>query len=210
MSAVAASAAGLAAFARAIPAHSAAMRDGRRRAGLRVGVAMFLMLAVLAFAGQAGAAGIPAAYAPIVIQPSGLPERAEFDLTDAARRAKAENKRLYVYLGAHDCSYCRRYEAFLQENAAELVPEFARHGFIVVDLRSALSYTSKSLFIRVGEKSLSYLDFQRSIGDARTRMLVYPNVWVLDANLKPLMQMPTGAGTFQTVPEQLEILRLEE
>ena len=27
---------------------------------------------------------------------------------------------------------------------------------------------------------------------------------------KPLMQMPAGTGTFETVPEQLEILRLEQ
>ena len=28
--------------------------------------------------------------------------------------------------------------------------------------------------------------------------------------LTPLMQMPAGTGTFQTVPEQLELLRLEQ
>ena len=39
-------------------------------------------------------------------------------------------------------------------------------------------------------------------------MLVYPSVWLLDAQLKPLMQMPAGTGTFQTVEEQLEILQL--
>ena len=49
------------------------------------------------------------------------------------------------------------------------------------------------------------------IGDQRARLLVYPSVWLLDAHSGlPLMQMPAGAGTFQTVPEQLEILRLEE
>ncbi len=64
--------------------------------------------------------------------------------------------------------------------------------------------------IRVGRSSLPYLDFQRSIGDARTRQIVYPSVWLLDGQLKPLMQMPAGTGTFQTVPEQLEILRLEQ
>ena len=53
-------------------------------------------------------------------------------------------------------------------------------------------------------------EFQRSIGDERARQLVYPSVWLLDANAKPLMQMPAGTGTFETVPEQLEILRLEQ
>ena len=153
-------------------------------------------------------AGIPQAYQPVVIEPLGLPDRAEFDLSEVAARAQRENKRLYVYLGANDCPYCRRYEAFLSKNAGELVPHFS--PYIVVDLRSALSTQARSLFIRVGRSSLAYADFQRSIGDERARMLVYPSVWLFDAKLKPLMQMPAGTGTFQTVPEQLEILRLEQ
>ncbi len=157
----------------------------------------------------AGAAGIPAPYAPIVIQPAGLPARHEFDLSAALARARRENKRLYVYLGASDCPYCRKYETFLEQNAAALVPQFAAQ-YIVVDLRSALSVTANQLFIRVGERSLPYADFQRAIGDERARMLVYPSVWLLDPDAKPLMQMPAGTGTFQTVPEQLEILRLEQ
>ena len=82
------------------------------------------------------AAGIPAPYSPIVIQPAGTPARYEFDLSAALARARRENKRLYVYLGASDCPYCRRYEAFLDKNASELVPHFAAK-YIVVDLRSA-------------------------------------------------------------------------
>jgi hypothetical protein len=66
------------------------------------------------------------------------------------------------------------------------------------------------LFIRVGDRVLSYADFQRAIGDERARMLVYPSVWLFDKDATPLMQMPAGTGTFQTVPEQLEILRLEQ
>jgi len=164
------------------------------------------VLACGAFA--AAAEGLPAAYAPMVVQPSTTSGRAEFDLSAAVARAQREHKRLYVYLGASDCPYCRKYEAFLERNAAELVPHFA--SWLVVDLRSALQVQARSLYIRVGGSSLPYADFQRSIGDERARMLVYPSVWLLDGDLKPLMQMPAGTGTFQTVPEQLEILRLEQ
>jgi len=162
--------------------------------------------ALLLTSEAAQAVGIPPAYAPLVIEPAGGPERAEFDLGPALARAKRENKRLYVYLGASDCPYCRRYENFLNKNAGELVPHF--RPWIVVDLRSALSTTSTQLHIRVGDKSLAYTEFQRSIGDERTRMLVYPSVWLFDPQLKPLMQMPAGTGTFETVDEQLEILNL--
>lgn len=168
-------------------------------------LAVWLALAPAA----AASAGVPAPYSPIVIQPGGTPARHEFDLSAALARARRENKRLYVYLGAHNCPFCRRYEAFLEQNAAELVPHFAAQ-YIVVDLRSSLSVTADQLFFRIGERSLSYADFLRSIGDERARMLVYPSVWLLDAEAKPLMQMPAGTGTFQTVPEQLEILRLEQ
>lgn len=168
-----------------------------------------LTLGLAALASGAAAAGIPAPYAALVIQPSGMPARHEFDLSAAFARARRENKRLYVYLGASDCPYCRKYEAFLDQNAQELAPQF-RPQYIVVDLRSALSVTANLLYIRIGDRSLAYADFQRSIGDERARMLVYPSVWLLDADAKPLMQMPAGTGTFQTVPEQLEILRLEQ
>ena len=156
------------------------------------------------------AAGIPPAYSPVVIEPTGAPAQAEFDLTAVQARAKRENKQLYVYLGASDCPYCRKYEAFLDKNAAELVPQFDKHKYIVVDLRSSLSMQANKVLIRIGASSLPYAEFQHSIGDQRARLLVYPSVWLFDAQLKPLMQMPAGTGTFQTVPEQLEILRLEQ
>jgi thiol-disulfide isomerase/thioredoxin len=156
--------------------------------------------------GAVRATGVPPAYAPIVVLPSGLPERYEFDLSAALARARREHKRLYVYLGASDCPYCRRYEAFLSANADVLRPHFA--PYLVVDLRSALSVTAERLYLRVGGTSRPYKEFQRHLGDERERLLVYPSVWLLDADAKPLMQMPAGTGTFETVPEQIEILRL--
>ena len=168
-----------------------------------------LVLAAASAAFSAVAAGLPAPYAATVVQPAGVPERYEFDLTAALQRAQAQNKRLYVYLGADDCPFCRKYEAFLAANAAALAPHFAK-DYLVVDLRSKLSVTADKLHFRVGEKSLPYAEFMRSIGDERARLLVYPSVWLFDGKGKPLMQMPAGTGTFETVPEQLEILRLQQ
>ena len=157
---------------------------------------------------SAAIAGIPAAYAPIVVLPVGTPERYEFDLTGALRRAQRERKRLYVYLGADNCPFCRKYEAFLQSHATGLTAHFAK-DYLVVDLRSTLAAQASRLYIRKGDVTLPYADFQRSINDERARVLVYPSVWLLDAAARPLMQMPAGTGTFETVQEQLEILRLE-
>lgn len=166
-----------------------------------------LGLGLLAASATAVAAGLPPAYGAVVLPPRGGPERTEFDLTAVRDRARQENKRLYVYLGASDCRYCRQYEAFLEKNARELVPRFAAK-YIVVDLRSSLSVPASHLYFRVGGSVWPYGEFQRSIGDERSRLLVYPTVWLFDADLRPLMQMPSGAGTFQTVQEQIEVLDL--
>jgi thiol-disulfide isomerase/thioredoxin len=176
-----------------------------QRLSSRLGAALIAGMLVL-IGSAAHAVGIPPAYTPMVIEPQVVAGRSEFDLGPALARAKREDKRLYVYLGASDCPFCRRYEAFLRKNSEELAPLFK--PWIVVDLRSSLSTTADKLFIRAGGNALAYADFQRSIGDQRARMLVYPSVWLLDAQFKPLMQMPAGTGTFETVDEQIEILNL--
>ena len=168
-----------------------------------------LFATLLVAATQAAAAGFPPAYKPSVIQPQGVPDAYEFDLTAALQRARAENKRLYVYLGANDCAFCRKYEAFLDANATALTPHFAK-DYLVYDLRSTLKAQGDRLRFRVGNQSWPYKEFMATLGDERARQLVYPSVWLLGGDGKPLMQMPAGTGTFETVPEQLEILRLEQ
>lgn len=163
--------------------------------------------AVAAGASQAARAALPPVYAPIVVEPTGGPDRGEFDLDAALQRARAENKSLYVYLGARDCPFCRRYEAFLAQNAQALLPHFNAR-YLVVDLRSALLLQAPRLYFRVGGRSLNYTELMREMGDERSRQLVYPSVWLLDGQARPLMQMPAGTGTFETVDEQIEILRL--
>ncbi len=181
----------------------------RRRRGLRRRTVLGWGGALLVASGAAQA-GMPADYAPIVVQPTPADAgRVEFDLRPALAQARKAGKRLYVYMGASDCKYCRRYEAFLASNAGELKAHFAK-DWLVADLRSQLGNSAEKLLLRTGDRALPYADFQRSIGDERARLLVYPTVWVLDNQGKPLMQMPAGAGTFETVPEQLEILRLEQ
>lgn len=168
--------------------------------------ALLLAFALLLPAWSA-AVGLPPAYGAVVIQPTGGPDKAEFDLNPVAERARREGKRLYVYLGADDCRFCRRYEAFLDKHAAELLPHF-RRDYVIADLRSSLKVLARSVYIKLGATSRNYTEFQQAIGDERARLLVYPNIWILDADGKPLMQMPSGAGTFESVPEQLEILQL--
>ena len=170
--------------------------------------AALALVAAVSFAAQAA---FPDAYAPVAVQPQiSASGQHEFDLRPAQQRARRDGKALYVYLGASDCAYCRKYEQFLSASTRELVPRFAPK-YLVVDLRSQLSVTANQLILRTEALRLPYADFQRAIGDQRARLLVYPSVWLLDAATgKPLMQMPAGTGTFQTVAEQIEILELVE
>ena len=194
------------------PAATGHRGRGPARPGARAIVqAALLLLAMVGLPGMSASAwaAVPAAYEALVVQPQAIEGRQEFDLRPAQARARQTGKSLYVYLGASDCPYCRKYEAFLAQNARELLPHF-NEKYLLVDLRSALSITAPLLVLRTDNLRLPYADFQRAIGDQRARLLVYPSVWVMDAQAKPLMQMPAGTGTFQTVAEQLEILRLEE
>lgn len=164
---------------------------------------------LLALAAATAHADLPGRYAPTRLQPATSAQRVEFDLTAMLQRAAREKKRVYLYLGAVDCPFCRRYEAFLEKNADALAPHFAK-DWIVYDLRSSLSVRQERLHFRIGDRSYSYVEWMRALGDERERQLVYPSVWLLDPAGKPLMQMPAGTGTFETVDEQLEILRLEQ
>ena len=165
-----------------------------------------LGLAALALPAQA--AGFPAAYEPLVLRPSGLPERAEFDLSAALERARREHKRLYVYLGADDCRYCRRYEAFLEHTRVSWRRTSRPTGWWWICAPRCRCAPTRCSCASTGGAVRSPSS-SRDIGDERGNVLVYPNVWVLDGRARPLMQMPMGTGTFQTVPEQLEILRLD-
>ena len=127
-------------------------------------------------------AAFPMAYAPTAVLPGGTPQRFEFDLTAALRRAHNEGKRLYVYLGASDCPFCRKYEAFLAANAGELAPHFAK-DYIVIDLRSSLAVQADRLFFRIGTSSA-----------ARVRVTVRRNF------IAPVAGFPTARARSRRCP----------
>lgn len=188
-------------------ASSRSPEAGRRRALAAAGLLLAGAGLPARAGGRAAAHGLPPAYGAMVQQPATLPRSAEFDLGPALARARTEGKRLYVYLSADDCAYCRRYEAFLAAHHAALKAHFA--PYLLLDLRSSLRVPVRELRFKTPQHgNLPYAEFQKALGDERARQLVYPSIWLLDAEARPLMQMPAGAGTFETVPEQIEILQL--
>ena len=84
---------------------------------------------------------------------------------------------------------------------------------MTVKARKLLEQSGAVLFAGslVDQAATLYAPTDCEIRDSKDMTLEQMSVWLLDAHSGlPLMQMPAGAGTFQTVPEQLEILRLEQ
>ena len=64
---------------------------------------------------------------------------------------------------------------------------------------------------RLDDQTLIWAESLAQAQQPEEALAVFERVVTLaPGQAKPLMQMPAGTGTFQTVPEQLEILRLEQ
>jgi thiol-disulfide isomerase/thioredoxin len=144
---------------------------------------------VLLVASASAIARIPAAFDPIVVEaPFSFSER-EFDLTPAFERARAQQKPLYVYLGANDCPPCHEYTRFLEANAQQLQPYFAK--VVVVDIRSWLK--GPKIVFKIYGKAYSPKQFQRFVGDVA------------------LKQMPSGSEfKYTNVENHIEALRVPD
>ncbi|MBB4845772.1 hypothetical protein HNP55_004324 [Paucibacter oligotrophus] len=173
--------------------------------------AMLTALALFAALAQAAQPDHPiadlSAYQPLQILPDKTsPTHWEFDLDPALQQARREGRNIYLVLSAWDCHFCARYEHFLARNAKALAPPFRRHKLLFVYLPSALEAQGQHVYLKAGGQSRVYADFQRALGDERTKRMVYPVIWLLDPALKNLSQLPYGTGTFETVEDQLEVI----
>lgn len=155
-----------------------------------------VMTMLLLTAAVATHAEIPADYGPMVVQP-GLGSAGEqvFDLSPALQQARREHKRLFVYLGAAECTACRRYTAFLETHEREMRPLLGR--FVVVDLRASLRSGRRPLFV-VDERQYSTAEFKARIGDSDPD-LPYPTWWILTPAAKEVRQLPRGVNHFVDV-----------
>lgn len=140
-------------------------------------------------------AEIPAAYGPLVLEP--VPSNGAeqvFDLSAPLQLARTQHKRLFVYLGAPECSACRSYTIFLQEHEREMRPLLDR--LVVVDLRSSLR-ARRPTFV-VSGRTYSTSEFKALIGD-RDPDLPYPTWWLLTPAPKEVRQLPRGVNHFVDV-----------
>jgi thiol-disulfide isomerase/thioredoxin len=145
---------------------------------------------------------IPADYQAIVVKSKFSFSERTFDLTPAVERARAENKNIFIYLGATDCPPCREYEIFLQRNGTNLKPSFEQ--LVVVDIQTWLR--GPEIHFLIDEKKLSLAAFRELVGDGNTR-LIYPSFWILSPQLKQIRQLPTGNKEFLDLQRHKEMLK---
>lgn len=148
-----------------------------------------LLVALLAPIAEAQ---IPSAFQPVVVSGSQSAATRNFDLTAAIALARAENKLLFVYLGAHDCPFCKQYERFLRRNEDLLLPIYKRH--VVVDIRTSLR--SPEPVFQVGTRTYSFGEFQDLVGYRGRRKPAYPYFWLLTPDLRA-KAIPEGTQFFR-------------
>ena len=154
-----------------------------------------LLLAAFALAAHAT---IPDAFGPVVAEAA---RDGTVDLNPAIARARAERKPLLIYLGAHDCPYCRQYDRFTRSHQAALLAAYSR--YVVVDIRTSLR--APGPFFRVGDRRYSFAEFQSVVGDRGSKRAFFPYFWLVTPELKA-REIPRGSAFFRDLREHQRIL----
>lgn len=137
---------------------------------------------------------IPGNYHPIVVEaPFSFSERL-FDLTPAVTQAKAQNKRLFIYLGANDCPPCKVFSQFLDDHASELQSTF--ENVVLVDIRTWLK--GGTLVFKVGDTRFTFSEWKVAVGD-KNAVLTYPYYWLLTPELTQVRQLTRKPSDFTSV-----------
>ena len=163
---------------------------------------MRLIASALLFIAATAHADIPAAYQPLVPQPAFSFTQRLFDLTPAFTQARAQNKPVFVYLGASDCPPCVDYVRFLDKQRDALKPAF--DGVVLVDLRTWLRGPAVKLALDGNEYTVP--QFKALVGDQNPGFS-YPWFWLLSPSGKQLKQLPYGLDPFMTVAGHTQLLQ---
>lgn len=144
---------------------------------------------------------IPADLNPVIVEaPFSFRERL-FDLSSAVAKAKAENKRLFIYLGAQDCPPCLEFSRFLENHETELKPVFA--DLVVVDIRTWLR--GGSLRFKIDDARYSFAELKALVGDQNST-LYYPYYWLLTPELTQVRQLSRRPSDYTSVDTLKKLL----
>ena len=146
-------------------------------------------------------ADIPASYQPVVPQPAFSFTQRLFDLTPAFEQARAQNKPVFVYLGASDCPPCVDYTKFLDKQRDALKTAF--DGVVLVDLRTWLR--GPTVKLALDGKQYTVTEFKAMVGDQNPGFS-YPWFWLLSPSGKQQRQLPYGLDAYMTVAGHTRLL----
>ncbi len=146
-------------------------------------------------------ADIPASYQPVVPQPAFSFTQRLFDLTPAFEQARAQNKPVFVYLGASDCPPCVDYTKFLDKQRDALKTAF--DGVVLVDLRTWLR--GPTVKLALDGKQYTVAEFKTLVGDQNPGFS-YPWFWLLSPSGKQQRQLTYGLDAYMTVAGHTRLL----
>jgi thiol-disulfide isomerase/thioredoxin len=146
-------------------------------------------------------ADIPGHFQPLVPQPPFSFTQRLFDLTPAFEQARAQNKPVFVYLGASDCPPCVDYTKFLDKQRDALKPAF--DAVVLVDLRTWLR--GPTVKLALDGKQYTVAEFKAMVGDQNPGFS-YPWFWLLAPGGKQLKQLPYGLDAYMTVAGHTRLL----
>jgi thiol:disulfide interchange protein len=153
------------------------MGDLRGRIMKHVFARILLALGIiLSLAGYAGAQHAPS---------SGPPAPASAVIDTAVKRARAENKTVWVDFGASWCGWCRKLEAFL---AAPEVKDIIQKHYLVVPLTVMESKAKKTLENPGGEEMMN------DLGGAGAGLPFYAFLDGSGKRIANSLSMPNGAN----------------
>lgn len=148
-------------------------------------------------------AGIPDMYKPVPVEPPFSFSERVIDLNPAIKLAQAQNKPLFIYMGATDCPPCVDYQRFLEKHAATLVDVYSK--FVVVDIRTWIK--GPVLKFRVGDSSYKYHDFNELVGAAKAQFL-FPHFWMLSSDMKLIKKLPPNVSPFLELENHKALLSM--
>lgn len=178
------------------PARSAATLSSRLRALLVA--ALFAVVAA-----PSASARMPDAYGAIRVQAGPGDAERRFDLRPAIEQARKAGKPILLYVGAHDCPYCRVLERSFGEHAERLAPRI-RARYVLVEIEGWLRGPKRIFVFPDGEFPIEGLNARLGVSE-RGRRFVWPSFFALDpVTMKSVKPMSEGNNRYVD-PDEAEV-----
>lgn len=167
------------------------------------GASGLVLLAATVLAAMPAVARMPDAYGAIRVQAGPGEAERRFDLRPAIEQARKAGKPILLYVGAHDCPYCRVLERSFGEHADRLAPRI-RARYVMVEIEGWLRGPKRIFVLPDGEFPIEALNARLGVTE-RGRRFIWPSFFALDpATMKSIKPMSEGNNRYVD-PDEAEV-----